>query len=302
MNTTKIITLFLLLSSAMIYPFKIQAQDRLDVSESQEMMSQNMQNGFGISIPKAKIKDVEKAWKKYVKKESKASLKENEGEYSAMSCVIPAVSTDTCNLYTRFNEADNAVRMFAFLEVNDRFISSSRDSEKTTNFKFWIRNFALEQYREAVEDELKTEKRNLDKMEGDLKSFEKEISSAEDRIRKNNREIERLRSEIETLRKEQAFTNNEILKQKQMLTTFLGSAEQRKVEEKRLKDMEKEYKRSVKKDESAHRKIDKLEDEIKKLDKEIDKNKKKEIPDKKDEINAQKLKVKNVEDLLSNIR
>ncbi|TAH39064.1 MAG: hypothetical protein EYC69_12780 [Bacteroidetes bacterium] len=297
---TSLIFLFSLFSLA---PFHSAAQDSLQITESVETMSQGKQNGFQIIIPKNSAASAEKLWKKFMKDETKSSVKKEYNEMVLRNAVLKSLGGDAMNVYAAFKDAEGRAYLSAFFSGSDSvFISSAKNEEKSASAKLLVRNFAIFAYKDGVSGLLKDENKKLRNLEKELKSLEKNISSSENQIKKCNREIDRQKDDIKTLRTQEEFTTSEVLKQKQLLTTFSGSPEARKVDEKRLKELEKEKKNVTRKIEKANRKIDKMEDQIKSNEKAIDKNKNKFIPEKKEELKLQKESVKRMEDLLNNIR
>ena len=279
------------------------AQDSLNITESVETMSQGKQNGFQIIIPKNSAKSAESLWKKFMKEETKTSIKKEYNEMVVHNASMKSFGSDAMNVYAAFKDSEGRAYLSAFISGADSvFISSSRDEAKSISAKLMIRNFAIYAYKDGVSDELKEETKKMEKVEKELKGLEKDISSSEKQIKKNQREIERQKDDIKALQTQEEFTSSEVLKQKQLLTTFSGSPEARKVDEKKLKSLEKEKKKVTRNIEKANRKIDKLEDQIKNSEKAIDKNKNKFIPEKKEELNSQKETVKKIDDLLNSIR
>ena len=85
---------------------------------------------------------------------------------------------------------------------------------KAALVRSWLREFGVQQYREAVEDELKQAERTLDTYEQELKSLENANENSEKRIRENKRDIDRLQSEIGENKREQEMKSQQILDQK----------------------------------------------------------------------------------------
>ncbi len=278
------------------------AQDSLFVTESVMMMSQGKQNGFSILIPIIRAKDGEKIWKKFISTETKSSLRKEDNELVLQHAVIKTMGSDTFNVYVFFAAKEEGTFLYSFFSGTDSvFISSNKHEALSNSSKILLHNFAVIAYKEGVSEQLKDENDKLEKLEGELKEIDKNNSNLENQIKKNNREIDRTKKEIETLEKQEEFATSEVLKQKQLLTTFVGSKESRDIESKKLKDMEKEKKKIIKDIENSNRKIDHIEDEIKSAEKSIDKNNNTLIPDKQQEISNQKQVIKQVDTLLQNI-
>ncbi len=282
---------------------QLQAQDSLIVTESTESMSQGKQNGFSVTIPGCDAKESEKLWKKYMDDETKTSVKKEYNELVLHNAVLKSFGNDTLNVYASFLEAEGNSKIFAYFSGKDSvFISSSLNESHAASAKLLVRNFAVYAYKASVEDELKEENKKLGKMNDDLKGLEKNIDQMSDQIKKKNREIDDLKKEINSHRKQEEFISEEITKQKQLLTVFNGSAEAREVEEKRLKELEKDKKKTGRDIENANSKIDRNEKDIKNAEKSIDEHKEKLIPEKRSQISQQTELVKQKEMLLNSIR
>lgn len=279
------------------------AQDSLSISETVELMSQGKQNGFQIVIPHNSAKESEKLWKKFMKDETKESVKNEDDELVIHNALLNSFGNDLMSVYAAFKDADGRTLLSVFFSgVDSVFISSAKHEALCINAKLLVRNFAVYAYKDGVSNMLKEEVKKLDEHESYLKEIEKNINSSEDKIKKNNREIDNAKEEIKTLKTQEDFLTSEILKQKQLLTTFSGSAEARAIDEKKLEDLEKEKKKISRNIEKAHNSIDKLEGEIRNLEKQIDTDKNKNIPEKQGEIKSQKETVTKIEKLLENIR
>jgi peptidoglycan hydrolase CwlO-like protein len=266
-------------------------------------MSQGKQPGFSVSIPGCDAKESEKLWKKYMDDETKSSVKKEYNEMVLHNAVLKSFGNDTLNVYASFLEAEGNSKMFAYFSGKDSvFISSSLNESHAASAKLLVRNFAVYAYKAGVEEDLKAENKKLDKMKDDLKGLEKHIDQMSDQIKKKNREIDDLKKEITSFRKQEEFISEEITKQKQILTVFNGSAEAREVEEKRLKELEKDKKKTGRDIENANSKIDKNEKDIKNAEKSIEEHKDKLIPEKSSQISEQTEVVKQKEILLNNIR
>jgi peptidoglycan hydrolase CwlO-like protein len=281
----------------------VQAQDSLQITESIETMSQGRQNGFQIIIPQNSAKDAESLWKKFMRDETKTSVKKEYNEMVLHTAVLKSLGSDVVSVYAAFKEADSRAMLSVFVSGADSvFISSATNESLAVSTKLLVRNYAVYAYKEGVSQQLRSENKKLKDLEDELKDLEKNISSSENQIKKNNREIGRQKDNIKTLQTQEEFTTTEVLKQKQLLTTFSGSPEARKIDEKKLRQLEKDKKKVGRSIEKANRKIDKLEDEIKSNEKAIDKNKNRSIPEKKAEIKSQKEVTSKIERLLDSIR
>lgn len=294
----KIYSVFVAVLIVLFFSATAFAQDTLSVLPVTKSLSKGNQSGFKIIIPENTKKDVISDWKKMLRK-NKAIDNSKNPEYKFIIS-LPEVSRDTVFIYTMFNEVDRAVELIGFISADDSvFISSGEIAE---NFKTYIRNFSVNEYREAVRDRLEIEKNVLKKLESDQTSLEKDIDGWHKDSKENTRVADRYRDEISVTQKEQEMKNDAIYSQKKVLATFQVESDQKTVEEKKLKDLEKEKRKIQSKIEALYKKIDNLEGDNKQLERKIDKSTSETIPDKRNEIAKQKDKTKATEVVLNGIR
>ncbi len=267
------------------------AQENIMVITTEKSMSRGKQPGFSVIIPQAKLKDVTSDWKKYVKQKGKSDYKERDDEYILYKTVIPEINSDSVILYTTFSAlADTAVELTSFICSKDSvfFGSAGGDEETAKNYNTFVRNFAVNEYRNAVQEELKNEQRKLELLEDDLANLEKDNERSENKIHSNERTNDRIKDEIKGNLKLQEIKSSAISEQQAVVATYIEKSDLKKAEEKKLKEMEKEKKKLQNQNENLHKDIDTNESENKTLQKKIDKNNSEVIPAKKKEIEMQK--------------
>ena len=265
------------------------AQDSLEVKEVIQPFSKGNHTGYTVIIPQAKLKDVSSGWKKYLRERTKANYSALDKEFILTKSIVPDISSDSIIIYTKFFETPKNTQLNVFVSHGTSMFYNSNDNPETASkIKSFIRNFAVAQYRSAVQDEMDTEQKKLSQLERELKALEQETEKAEKTIKSNKRENERLENEIKSNLREQEGKTNEIDRQRLLLTTHIRNAEQRKEEEKKLKDLEQAMKKLKKKNESLHKNIEKNENENKTLQRMIDKNNSETIPSKRNNIVLQK--------------
>lgn len=278
------------------------AQDSLTVVEANNNCSLGMQASFSVIIPQAKLKDVTSSWKKFIKQGTKKSVEEEGKEFILSQAVIPALGTDTFTVYAHAESTDRGINFISFYHWNDSlFISSALDVSKSEKIKSLVRQFAVEQYKNAVKDELEDAQRTLKNLNNDLEELFSQNDRSEKNIKEYERSIERLKSEIKINEKETEMKSEEVIRQKQVVESFSGSPEAKELEDKKFKDLNKQKKRLQKDNESMHQDIDDFESKIKAREKSINQNSQDFIPAKKESIKTQENLVKSIEEKLKNI-
>lgn len=280
------------------------AQRNIEVEEIEKTMSKGLKHAFTTVIPKTKVKDAECEWKKYLKKRSKGSYKEYEGEFVLSKTVVEEISPDSLIVYTVFSSVnDTDVNMTAFYTPDDiLFYASAENPQIAANVKTFMRNFAVNRYRDAVADRLKTANKKLSTLEKEFSSLEKENRNYEKKIKKNERKIEQLEDDIKANLQLKEINNTAIYQQQKALATFITPSDLKTEQEKKLKTLEKEKKKLQKKNESIHEDIEDYEDDNKEYMKKINSNISDKIPVKQAQINSQKAFISGTELKLNNIQ
>ena len=171
----------------------------------------------------------------------------------------------------------------------------------SSDFQAFLRNFAIDQFRNAVKNELSLEQKKLQILEQNLIDLDQDNERFENKIKANERIIERSENEIKTNKELQELKSTTIMQQQKVLATYMNESDQRNVEEKKLKALQKEKKKLEKEDETLHEDIEDKERDNKELKKQIDQNESENIPNKKKEIEKQKLLIEEVGKKLKNI-
>jgi len=279
------------------------AQQEIKVEETTKPMSKGSQSGFVTEVPQAKLKDVTSGWKKYVKHDTKNSITEDNGDLIMKETMISNISPKPLYVYARFLETDMAVRLTAFFSEDDStFISAQSSEDKSIAIKKFLRDFVVQQYKNAVYHELDAEKKKLAKLEGELDDLIKANDKANKRISENDRKIDKAKDDIAANRAEHEARATEVANQKEVVRGLSGtSGDVKDLAEKKLKDLEKEKKKLEKKGENLHGDADDYKSDTKQEERTIDKNEDAQKM-KKDEITAQKVVVKNVENKVNKIK
>jgi hypothetical protein len=293
----KLLLFFLLISTV------IKAQDTLEIKESNKKFSTGEYNSFSIKIPQAKFKDVKSNWKKYLHEKGKTNPKEVDGEFVLKATGVPDISADTILSYSKVEENSKYVEVTACFGNNlGEFYSSSKNPEIAERVNKLLRNFAITEYKTAVNYELTGEKKKLSLLEQNLADLENQNVKYDKNIKSNERSIENLNGDVKANKTLQDIKSEAIDQQQRILATFTSDSDMKRDEEKKLKSMQKEKKKIEKENESFHKDIEEKEDENKSMKKTIDKNTEENIPNKKKEIEKQREHVAEVDLKLKNIK
>jgi hypothetical protein len=293
----KLLFFFLLLSTI------IKAQDSLNVIESDKKFSGGEYNSFSVKIPQTKFKEIKSDWKKYLHEKGKINPKESDGEYVLKGTVVQDISKDTILSYSIVKENLSGVEVSVCFGNNQgEFYSSLKYPEIAERIKKLLRNFAVTEYKTAVNYELSAEEKKLSLLEQNLTDLENQNVKYDKTIKSNERSIENLNSDVKSNKTLHDIKSDAIDQQQRVLATFTSDSDMKRDEEKKLKSMQKEKKKIEKENESLHKDIEEKEDLNKSMKKTIDKNTEENIPNKKKEIEKQREHVVEVETKLKNIK
>lgn len=295
--------LFLIAAVFSALPFFSKAQTPVLVEEVIKEMSKGMQNGYEVMVPEVTLRSVKSDFGKYLRKDSKGKLKEEDGEGHMTMAVNKNISPNPFTVYYRLLESESGVRINAFFADNDSasFYSTAVNPDQSSAIKKYLKDFAVKEYKEVVSDELESQKRKQKSFEGELESLIKSKQRSEKNISEAKRTIENNKKDIVLNNQQDTTKAAEVIRQKQVVASLRGTGgEEEKLANKNLKNLEGDKRKLEKEKESLEREIDKMNARIEDEQRNIENNIKLQA-DKNNEINNQKEKVKKTEDKLGNI-
>ncbi|MBK6987666.1 MAG: hypothetical protein IPH33_05180 [Bacteroidetes bacterium] len=279
------------------------AQDTLKVEELNRSFSLGNKNAFVIEIPQADLKKVQSNWKTYLKKQNKRTITDKNGEITLSKGPIQTVSADSITVFSTLNAGETKVKLSVFLMMSDSsFLSSEKNSEAASAASRLLRTFGINEYKNAVNDELLEEQNKLSTLQKKVTLLDEENEDIRKEIKDNERAIDRKKDEIKSNEQEQELKSNSIFEQKKRLNNYVGSDDQKSKEQKQLKQLEKEKSKLQDNKDSLLKKIDDLESENRANEKKIALNTDEKIPEAQKLVDQQKEVVKNVETKMNNIK
>lgn len=205
-------------------PFLGFAQKELKITEQEKQMSMGTQNAYVVDIPQAKLKDVISDFKKYIKKDAKGKLIDDKGEVSMIGAVNKNISSLPFNVFGRFVESSEGVTVSIWVADGETFVSSKLSPDKSVAVSKYLKDFAIEQYKQAVKEELenekdkaKTEQKTLDGFVKDQKKAESNIEDHKAEIANREKKIKEEEANIGTAKSNQEKQKDVIAKQNAVL-------------------------------------------------------------------------------------
>lgn len=296
----------LILVCSLFIAVHIVAQERIIVRQVTHQMSKGEQPGYEVNIPEANLASVKKEWMRYLEKNTKGDAVQKGHEIVLEHIVKEDISPDTTTIYSMILLGDDQLELHAFYEINDKFFRLSDDPATIKSQKIHrsieahLYDFAVDQYRNAVSEELDLEENHLKELESELKDIQKNIESLRKDIAGSVEQIKKHETEISLLEveKEQYM---EQLEGKRIESTAIKDKEEMKVHDKIVKGIEKSKRKVEKSIEKEKKKIISEEADISGYETSLKRNEKLE-EEKLEEIREQREVISRVEEKLGNIR
>jgi chromosome segregation ATPase len=212
------------------------------------------------------VEDIQRDLEKRIKNKTKSKFVKTGSETSIENTVIKEIGDDPVNVYVQVTSLDSGARVTAFIEDQNKFIGE--DNDKYNLMSSFIRDFGAKAYHEKVEGHIKSENKILSDLEGDLNKLRKQNEKMHSDISENESTITNSEVDIKSNAKQQELKDDEIIKQKSVVNSTTDK-DAKKLENKKLHDLEKEKDKFRNEVSSLHKKIVKSRSGIETLEHEI---------------------------------
>lgn len=234
--------------------FKGFAQNPIVVNVAPAPVSMDTQRSFVVVIPQTSLKDVKSDWLKYLGRESKGKATEINGELLQPAAVNKNISATPFNVYSKLMETNGGVRLLVWLD--ERSVSKEPIQAQHLAVQKYVYDFAVQQYREAVKKELKTELDKQRKLESELAVLIKGEEKSVKTVNKNDRATERATDAISTNKEDIQNSTSKISNQKDNVERNAADANAAKGAKKTLSELEYGKKDLQKQNEKQGKSID----------------------------------------------
>ncbi len=185
---------------------------KIEIEEEREKIAGGTNDVLTVVIHGATKKNIEKAWKKILKGyNGKITSKK---EIFADDAQIMSISSNTIDVYTKFEESNDGVKMIVGFDLGGAFLNSSQHSSKFKAAEKLIRDFAIDETKNAIKDKLEDEQKALKKMEKELDGLVRSNERLHSDIEKYEKLIEKAKQDIVTNEDDQKKSSSEIEDQK----------------------------------------------------------------------------------------
>ncbi len=199
--------IILLLAAMMCVPAHAQ---KTKVKESSEKIGDGKNNALVVYIRESNAKDVEKEWVSLMKK-NKAKVS-NKKEIFADDAILPAISSNTVDVYAVANQKDLDVEFIVAFDLGGAFLNSKDHSSQYKAAEKMVYDFAVDISKQSVQAAIAEEQKKLSDMEKkksgiekdtqkkekEIEDYKKKIEDNENDIVKNQKDLEDLENEIKS--------------------------------------------------------------------------------------------------------
>jgi hypothetical protein len=239
------------------------AQEEIVVTLKNKTFSVGELPSFVTFIPQANYNDVMKEWDKYLNQDTKEKTLLMDGEVRMLNKEYEKISATPLNIYSYLKEYDGELMLVCAFQLGNQWISREMDEEIYIPTKKYVRDFAVEAYKQAVADQLKEQEKVLKKMEGQKTSLLNSTESKLFEINQFERAIITKKDQITLNKIDQSNKVIQMQAQKELVLKLANAGEDEKDEaEKILKELEKDFKKLQKQNENYHQDIDNNESYI----------------------------------------
>ncbi len=177
-----ILPLLILTSTLLIAQTDPYAPKPVVIEDITKAISRGEQPGFRVRIYQAEKKEIDNAWSKVIRNDTKSKVENVNNEFSIIWTNLKDISQKPINVYAIINPYQTYVELNAFFELDSVFITKASNETEYLAARKFVRDFAIEKYREALAAEIKTEEKKLSDLEGDLDKFVKENDNLHKKI------------------------------------------------------------------------------------------------------------------------
>lgn len=245
--------------SALVLCSSFAAKAQIDVETTAAVAQSGTPTVFSVNIPQTTLKSTEKAWLHYIGKGSKDKCSSDNGQFLQLGAVNKNIYYEPFEVRSTLVEAVNGVRLSAWFTKNGESLAAKRgNGEEHFAEKKYLHDFAIDQYRCAVKEELEDEQDKLNKLEKTMAAIVKEGVKSRQTISQNERSGQRTSDAMTASEKDIVIQSAKIEGQRDMLDATATDANAAKGANKTMDELKDDKKDLEKLNESQGQDLDDL--------------------------------------------
>jgi predicted nucleic acid-binding Zn-ribbon protein len=251
-------TFLTFLSLLLFFSGITKAQQPIEINEESISFQKSSIPGFSVRIPEANYEETVKNWVKLLQSGTKSKVVNDNGQMSIFGAKIKDISDTPVNVYSSIERVDSSVNLKTAFELRKDEYAGAAEKE---NARKYLMDFAKDQYLSVVKNQLNTEKNNLNKLEKDLASLERDQKKLEKTNRDNYTLISSENGRLDALNNQLASLTAEMnTRTNPNANTGMGASSDN--DPGKVKDLNKEIKKTGKEIKDSEKRISKAEKEI----------------------------------------
>ena len=293
MNRTILVAVIILLSIS-----GVKAQKPITLTADSVKFGNRYYPGFWLGIPEARPADVKADWIKAIEKGTKSKVTTDRNEMTLFGALLPNFTKGSVNIMSKIAEKDSLSLLFVSVETaRDNFVNAN--SEEYAALSKYLKKFGKTQYTITAKKQLEAEESKLQDLEKELKTTRKNKEKLEKNIQSSQVKITGQNDKIKSIEKELSTLDIKIGNASTALSV-MEEGDAKKAKKSELKSLQKTKKSLLKDSNSAQSTIDKANTSIADSKNEIEQNlaSQQELAEK---IADQKLTVSKYQQKLKNI-
>ncbi|MCH2046271.1 MAG: hypothetical protein MK212_19305 [Saprospiraceae bacterium] len=174
------------------------AQIQATIKEETRSMSKGSFNCLILDLPGTNVKDVAKAWQKYIKSyKGKTKFDRKSDEYITDDAEIKNMSDNTVDITAKIvTKGDVGCELVVWYNLGVTYLSSNEYADRYPAGEAVLQGFTKEVSLELIEAELKDEEKKLKELGDELKKMEKEQEDLEKDIENYKQTITEMEQKI----------------------------------------------------------------------------------------------------------
>lgn len=250
----------------------LNGQKPISVTDDSVSFKAGKYPGVVVTIPEFNFERAQKHWIKDLQDGTKSKVVNENGEMTIFGANLKKVSPNPVNIYSKFINRDTILLLAVAVELGkDKYVERANGENELTEVKVYMRQFAKDEYVDAVKDELSEKNKALKDLQNELESLQSKNLKIHKSIESNKTDISETETNITMLNNEADKLTKDIIEQRNSFSSMeSGVAKDQK--EGYIKDTEKQKKKLVKDIESSRNKITRMNSEIDQFEDDIVKN------------------------------
>lgn len=189
-----------------------------NITERKVSMSLGSQNAFVADVEGANKKIMEDVFKKMIKEYGKLQENKKAREFFMMATKVSKINgSSPIDLYAKFEEGKGMATTYLWVDLGGAFAGSAEYQKQSEAIKIFMQDYYYECRKIVVQNELKEEEKNLEKLDKELAKLKKLNEGYHNDIEKAKQKILEAEKNIEQNIVEQATKTKDIDSQKKVV-------------------------------------------------------------------------------------